>query len=240
MAARVESPVTMASRRRVRAKSPMLSFFNASVTIPSERRRSTAGRLSALAYRTTRSGFAATTTSMFGRSPGPMSGASRAESGYESQVVRPITRLPAPMANSISVVAGLSEMIRRATPGTTSWPKSSRTSPAGRGRSRPQDMAGTTTARQQKTSLPAGMNRENARNFVLRRPNDATAPPARVDRSGADDESSPGSGPLRSPSRPRSQWYYERAFNSRYSGGAAPVLHRLPWLPSAMTAVTSD
>ena len=30
------------------------------------------------------------------------------------------------------------------------------------------------------------------------------------------------------------QWCYERAFDTRYSGGAAPAFHRFPWLPFAI------
>jgi len=39
--------------------------------------------------------------------------------------------------------------------------------------------------------------------------------------------SSPGFGPRRSPSRSQDQWDVELAWNARYSGGAAPVLHRV-------------
>src|SRR5258708_15475751 len=31
------------------------------------------------------------------------------------------------------------------------------------------------------------------------------------------------------------QWCYERAYDARYSGGAAPAFHRLPWLPFAIS-----
>src|SRR6266566_7840696 len=48
-------------------------------------------------------------------------------------------------------------------------------------------------------------------------------------------ESSPGSGPLDSPSRLLLQSVAFRVcVAARYSGGAAPALHRFPWLPSAI------
>src|SRR6185503_20443918 len=75
---------------------------------------SAAVEFSAERYRTTRSGFRATTASMFGLIPSPTAGTCSASAGYLHHVVRPTTRSPAPSANNSSVDEGASETTRRA------------------------------------------------------------------------------------------------------------------------------
>src|SRR3990172_457274 len=200
----------------------------ASVATPARCNALAAARFPSEAYSSTRSG--------------------RAPSGWRSQCVRPTTRAPAPSAKSSSVVTGLSETIRRAPcPALTVSPKSSSVRPGARARSArfapPHDAVtasasstkgrryiakGRTGSRPERGSPQRRMRRTGTHPAVSHRT--PPAPPPRICFRGANAGRllAPGRSlafPIsRSVARERA-CSFERA---RYSGVAAPALHRLP------------